>query len=198
MTKMNKSAGPCSELSPERAGTEGKRYQKSALESAADYLSHRMRTEAEVRNRLKDKDYETEEIDEAIDSLKSHRYIDDYEYALRYIEYGYGKHRGSRRILRELEEKGIDGSTAQNAYEDYCYENHVDEYAEALAIARSTVGEGFGESYAAGKATDSDPCIEIDDRTCAKVARKLESRGFRSEDIYKALAEMRKWKSEEQ
>lgn len=166
--------------------------QKSAFDAAADYLSHRMRTEAEVRSRLKDKGYEEAEIEEALTALKSHRYIDDYEYALRYFEYGYGRHRGSRRIMRELEEKGLDAATIQNAYEDYSYENQVDEYAEALAIARSVVYQ------TADGPDENNTEIEIDDRISARVARKLESRGYRSDDIYKVLNEMRKWKNSDE
>ena len=48
-------------------------------DEAMRYLSHRMRTEQEMRQHLKEKEYEDSEIEGAIDDLKAHHYIDDYE-----------------------------------------------------------------------------------------------------------------------
>ena len=81
---------------------------KSAIEAAYSYLDTRMRTCAEVERKLKEKGYDEDEILEAVNELTGMRYLDDYQYALRYYEYNREKRRGSGRAARELAEKGVD------------------------------------------------------------------------------------------
>ena len=152
---------------------------KTAMEVAAAYLANRMRTVAEMRQHLKDKEFGESEIDETVSDLIGLKYLDDYAYALRYYEYNTAKHRGSLRAMRELEEKGVDKQTIKFALEDYLYEFKVDEYRMALEIARK---EEFDE---------------IDDKLIAKVARKLDTRGFKRDDIFKVIGEMKRWDTKE-
>lgn len=149
---------------------------KTAMEVAAQYLANRMRTIAEMRQHLKDKEFSEAEIDETVNDLIGLRYLDDYAYAMRYYEYNTAKHRGSKRAMRELEEKGIDKETIKFALEDYIYETKVDEFKMALEIAAKEAEEK-----------------EIDDKLIAKVARKLDSRGYAQSDIIKVMSEMRRW-----
>ena len=67
-------------------------------DEAMRYLSHRMRTEQEMRQHLKEKEYEDSEIEGAIDDLKAHHYIDDYEYALAFYRIA--------SMARKLENRG--------------------------------------------------------------------------------------------
>ena len=108
---------------------------KSAFETALTFLDTRMRTRAEVEKRLREKGYAQEEITEAVNDLIGMRYLDDYQYALRYYEYNREKRRGSARAARELAEKGVDPETVRYAREDFLYSENVDEYADALAVA---------------------------------------------------------------
>lgn len=149
---------------------------KTAMEVAAQYLANRMRTIAEMRQHLKDKEFSEAEIAETVNDLIGLRYLDDYAYAMRYYEYNTAKHRGSKRAIRELEEKGIDKETIKFALEDYIYEAKVDEFKMALEIAEKEAEEK-----------------EIDDKLIAKVARKLDSRGYAQGDIIKVMSEMRRW-----
>ena len=146
------------------------------MEVAAQYLANRMRTIAEMRQHLKDKEFSEAEINETVNDLIGLRYLDDYAYALRYYEYNTAKHRGSKRAMRELEEKGVDKETIKFALEDYIYESKVDEFRMALEIAAKEAEEK-----------------EIDDKLIAKVARKLDSRGYAQGDIIKVMSEMRRW-----
>ena len=148
---------------------------KTALEAASAYLASRMRTVQEVRKRLRDKEYDAEETEEAVRELIDLGYLDDYAYAMRYYEYSRDKRRGSLRALRELLEKGVSEETAKNAKEDFIYSNKVDEFADALALALR----------------DSED-KEIDDRLIAKIARKLESRGFEKRDIIRVLEALKR------
>ncbi|MBR2674225.1 MAG: RecX family transcriptional regulator [Mogibacterium sp.] len=148
---------------------------KTALEIASAYLANRMRTSDEVRKRLEEKGFREDESESAIEELEGLGYLDDYEYALRYFEYNREKKRGSERAARELAEKGVDEGIIKNAREDFLYENKVDEYQDALEIALRDIE---------GKS--------IDERMRAKVARRLEGKGFASGDIIKVLEVIKK------
>ncbi|ASS37647.1 regulatory protein RecX [Mogibacterium pumilum] len=170
-------------------------------DEAMRYLSHRMRTEQEMRQHLKAKEYEDSEIEGAIDDLKAHHYIDDYEYALAFYRNSFEKLRGGMRAKRELEQKGIDTLTADNALEDYKYEAGIDELANARRIAMqiiygSDVTNGYGESVISVllDASADEEAEYLDEHKIASVARKLENRGYTSEVIYKVISEMRSWK----
>ena len=173
-------------------------------DEAMRYLSHRMRTEQEMRQHLKEKEYEDSEIEGAISDLKAHHYIDDYEYALAFYRNPFEKFRGGMRAKLELEQKGIDILTADNALEDYKYEAGVDELANARRIARASV---YGSDFANGYREASDGVISeasadegaeyMDECKIASIARKLENRGYTSDVIYKVVSEMRSWKVKE-
>jgi SOS response regulatory protein OraA/RecX len=114
------------------------------------------------------------------------RYLDDYLYAARYYEYNRDKKRGVMRAERELIEKGIDRETVRNAKEDFLYEQGVDEYSDALEIARKEV---YTKKDIYG---DEVVVREMDDRLSAKIARRLESKGFSRADIFRVLDTLRR------
>ena len=164
----------------------GKNRSKTAFETACSYLAARMRTTGEVRKHLESREYADAEITEAINDLIGLRYLDDYLYALRYYEYNREKKRGVLRAERELLEKGIDRETARNAKEDFLYEQKVDEFEDALGIARKELWmqpDIYGASAYAR---------EADDRLIAKIARKLEGKGYSKGDIFRVLDVIRR------
>lgn len=148
---------------------------KTAIEAAYSYLASRMRTTAEVDRHLREKGYTEEEILDAVNELIGLRYLDDYQYALRYYEYNREKRRGSSRAARELAEKGIDAETIRNAREDYLFAESVDEYADALMVAEKELQTSA-----------------FDDKLAAKIARKLDGKGFDRSDIFRVLEELRR------
>ena len=152
---------------------------KSAIEAAYSLLDTRMRTCAEVERKLKEKGYDEEEILEAVNELTGMRYLDDYQYALRYYEYNREKHRGSSRAARELAGRGVDSETIKYAREDFLYSGQVDEYADALEVAEKELDPG-------------DKVDQFDDRLAAKIARKLNGRGYEHNDIFRVLDELRR------
>ena len=110
------------------------------------------------------------------------RYLDDYQYALRYYEYNREKRRGSGRAAGELAEKGVDPETIRNAREDFLYSEKVDEYEDALAVALKELElkPGTGE------------------KAMARIGRKLDGRGFARSDIFRVLEELRRRSGEDQ
>jgi len=163
-----------------------KNNRKTAIETAYAFLAARMRTSAEVRKHLEVKGYSRDEIDDAVNELIGLRYLDDYLFALRYYEYNHEKKRGVLRAERELMEKGVDRDTARNAREDFIYENRINEFEDALDIALKEVfvqPDIYGEP----------PVMKtVDDRLTAKIARKLEGKGFSKGDIFRVLDSIRR------
>ena len=163
-----------------------KKNTKTAIETAYAFLASRMRTTEEVRKHLESKGYNDDEITDAINELIGMRYLDDYLYALRYYEYNHEKKRGVLRAERELIERGIDRESARNAKEDFLYENKVNEFEDALDIA---LREVFVQSDVYGEP----PVMKtVDDRLTAKIARKLEGKGFSKGDIFRVLDSIRR------
>lgn len=169
-----------------------------------------MRTCREVEKHLEAKGYSEAEIIETLNELIGRRYIDDYLYAVRFFEYNREKKRGSLRAARELEEKGIDTETIRNAREDFLYENEVDEFRDALDFAvkdimqreagrldsggcfvGKSISPETGSPEISGGNDSDDRSAFIDSRTAASVARKLETRGFARDTIYKVLDRLR-------
>lgn len=150
---------------------------KTPMETAYAYLASRMRTVREVENHLKDKGFSEEEITETVNDLIGLRYLDDYQYALRYYEYNREKKRGTLRAARELAEKGIDAETINIAQEDFIFAEKIDEFEDALEIAEH-------ELSLRNKAAS-------DEKTAAYIARKLENKGFRRDIIFKVLNRLR-------
>ena len=165
---------------------EKKRNKKTAFEAACSYLSNRMHTVAEVRKYLEGKEYSDEEINGAVKELTELRYLDDRLYASRYFEYNREKRRGVMRAERELVEKGVDRETVRFAKEDFLYEQGVDEYKDALETARREVytkKDIYGDEVIKR---------EMDDRLSAKIARRLESKGYSRSDIFRVLDTLRR------
>ena len=163
-----------------------KENKKTAVETAYAFLAARMRTTEEVRRHLESRGYDPDEINDAVNELIGMRYLDDYLFALRYYEYNHEKKRGALRAERELMDKGIDRDTVRNAKEDFLYENKVNEFEDALDIALKEVfvpSDIYGEP----------PVMKtVDDRLTAKIARKLEGKGFSKGDILRVLDSIRR------
>lgn len=104
---------------------------KSARECALFLLEYRDRTEQQMRQKLKEREYEPQEIEEALSFLKEYRYIDDADYAERYIRV-YSCKKSARQIRFDLERKGI----ARDVVEQYLEETPVDEESQIREYLR--------------------------------------------------------------
>lgn len=87
-----------------------------AWSRALDYLAHKARTCSEVRRRMQDIGAPEDVANRVVARLEDLGYLDDEDYASRYVEArmrsrGYGP----RRLLRELAKKGIAARTARAA-----------------------------------------------------------------------------------
>ena len=142
---------------------------KRARERVLFLLKSSDKTEQELRRKLKDGYYPQEAIDYAIIFLKEHRFINDQEYARRYVEFN-SRRKSERQIKFELQRKGLD----KDIIGDTLKEQPVDE----AAIVRE---------YIRKKRLVPE---QMDAREKSKVMASLGRKGFSYEAVSRVLGEI--------
>ncbi|HWQ79196.1 MAG TPA: regulatory protein RecX [Anaerovoracaceae bacterium] len=168
---------------------------KDCRDTALSYLEHRARTACEVKAHLLSKGFPEEETEEALRYLQELGYLDDAGYCREYIRYGISKGRGPVRLQSELAEKGIDAALIREALEeDFDRQAEKDSaMREAYKIIRPgrDIDVAFDGERASGpdgiKQADDQPGGRPDEKTVAKIGRKLSSLGYHTEVIYEVL-----------
>lgn len=141
---------------------------KEAKQKALSLLNYMDRTELQLRQKLKEKSFEDEVIDEAINYVKSFGYINDVGYAERYILNKQAS-KSKREIYASLSQKGINREDIECAME-HCYEAED----ELTAIFRLCEKRHF----VVEEATDIEK---------KRMYHYLLRKGFRNEDVCKVL-----------
>lgn len=142
---------------------DGKKY---ALSCALKFLSYRMRTERELRDKLKEKEICAEAADAAVEKLKEIGYLDDAGFAELYAQELLQKY-GRRAAMQKLIRKGVPRDIAQETLGGMDQEESViDGYVARLKQKHA------GEE--ANKAKQ-------------KIIRALMAKGFDYEDVKRAL-----------
>ena len=142
-----------------------------ALEKAINYVSKNMKTKKQVYDYLNKKGFSEDCVFYAIDKLKEYKYIDDEEYAKRYIEGAKGQ--GKRLAEYKLRAKGIRREDFEKAYEEVS----PDQQENAYEVCKK---------YLKNK--------ELSNITIGKAYRYLVGKGFSYEDADSAI---RRFKSED-
>ena len=135
-------------------------------------LSARELSEAQLRTRLKRREIDAEDIDEAIARLKADRTLNDRRVALAIARLESAiKHRGRSRVLQKIRQAGIDDEIAEDAVREVFEE--VDENA--------LLNRAFERRLRGKTAKD------LDEKGRARMIRGLVAQGFRVEAILKRL-----------
>lgn len=155
-------------------------------DAALRYLSSRSRTVFEMRKYLAGRGYEEEETESLIAEFMSEGYLNDEDYCRQYFRYGHSSGKGKRKLFYELREKGIDSAVAEIAFEDFKEELSAegtvfDERKQALSEAEKVL-----------RLAGIPPGGPVPEKVLARIARKLQSRGFESDVIYSVLGELRR------
>lgn len=108
----------------------------SAFDTAIYYLTFKDRTRKEIQDKLSEKGYGNNEINEAVEKLVSYGYIDDEGYALSYIKSKKGK-MGSRLIRMKLIGKGISGDIIDSSLNEVS----TDEFSDIKRILMTRYGD---------------------------------------------------------
>ncbi|MFN3742153.1 MAG: regulatory protein RecX [Anaerolineales bacterium] len=120
------------ELSAEKiASLQEADAREQALQYALRLLTHRPRSQAEVRQRLEQRGWSEKIIEETLERLHQDGLLNDVAFAHSWVENRYiFRPRGRRLLIRELRQKGLDEQTIQDALGD------IDEEGAAYAAAR--------------------------------------------------------------
>ena len=139
---------------------------------ALTLLSARELSEAQLRTRLKRREFEPTAIDAAVARLKDDRTLNDRRVALAIARMESAiKHRGRSRVIQKIRQAGINSDTAEDAVREVYDE--VDE--EALldqAIERKLRGQA---------------AKDLDEKGKARIVRALAGQGFRLDAILQRL-----------
>ncbi len=81
---------------------------QKAKDTAYNYLSYRAGSVKEVRDKLAQKEFAEETIEQVVDDLQRQKLLNDSEFARRFVEARLGRANGSRKLAQELRRKGIE------------------------------------------------------------------------------------------
>ena len=160
-------------LTEEKKQASPQTHKANAFDKAAAYLAAQPRTQWEVRKYLKQKEYDTSEIDDAVEQLLEYGYLDDLEYCRSYIRVAAEKGKGQKKIRQELEARGIGRETMEEAFTE------LDEKKRALEVAVKMARQQLSE----GKA--------LDEKFLARAARRLAGLGYTTDVIYFVIGKLR-------
>lgn len=125
------------ELSPaDVAALQKEEARYNAYQAALRLLSYRLRSEKELRQRLRRRGVETSLIDEIVEKLKAQGYVNDVAFSQAWVEMREQTSPRSKRLLAwELRGKGVSGETAEAAMAEHSDEEAA--YRAGLKRARS-------------------------------------------------------------
>lgn len=98
-------------------------------------ITHKDRTEKELRTKLNEKGYDENTIEDEIAFLKDYGYINDQDYARRFINDALNlKKWGKIRVISELSRRGIDREVIDSAVENAFLEEDGNRVKEQIEI----------------------------------------------------------------
>ncbi|MBE3570085.1 MAG: recombination regulator RecX [Bacillales bacterium] len=144
---------------------------RKGYQDSVYYLAKRMRTEKEIREFLRKKEYGSEVIDLVIQKLYEQQYLDDRDFAKAYVQTQIKTtDKGPIVVAEELAQKGVDKSIVEQALELYGKEEQV---YKAKKLTEKVFHRNLKESFLQNK---------------QKAIQLLRRKGFSGEVISEALA----------
>ena len=136
---------------------------------AMSLLNHSDRTRWELQDRMERAGFSEEIIADAIAYVESFHYIDDLRYARRFADI-YRETRSIARIRQDLKKRHVPEEYIDIALEEIAYDDSAALAREVQKLCRGGGGFTYEEKE--------------------KMAAKLYRKGFRTEDIFRALEEV--------
>ncbi|SNX55455.1 RecX family transcriptional regulator [Thermoanaerobacterium sp. RBIITD] len=138
--------------------------EKSAYKEALKYLSYSMRTEKELIDKLRSKDYNESAINNVLLKLRELNYINDAYYTELYIQEKKDKLYSKYRIYNELIRKGIESTLIKKKLEDL--------YVDEIGTIKKIINKKFKNN-----------------NDIIKIKNYLYRSGFKIDDINKVLTD---------
>lgn len=139
---------------------------KAARDKAIYYLQFSGKTESELRKKLAEQSFSPASVDSAIEFVKRYRYLDDEDYARRFLEKN-GNKKSRKQMMYELSQKGVSREILDKVFEDM----PVDEETQILSILEK-------KKYAGDEATREEK---------QKISAYLARKGFSYDAISSAM-----------
>lgn len=148
---------------------------KRGKERALYYLKDSDKTSSQMRTKLKEGFYPEEIINKVMDFLLKYGYVDDYQYAIRYISYNMNR-KSYLKIKESLYIKGIEKNIIDEAFSNL-EEDNICGYNnnQQLEIIRRLINKKI--------------TIDMDKKLENKIITSLMRKGFVYEDIVNVLQE---------
>ncbi|HET7483080.1 MAG TPA: regulatory protein RecX [Actinomycetota bacterium] len=122
---------------------------KEAMERAGRMLALRARSEREVRDRLREAEFDDETIDAVVARLYELDLLNDEAFAVQLIEErATKKGLGPRMLLAELEAKGVDRATAEAALGIAGIDEETQAVDQALKLVRKVINRPIKQQAA--------------------------------------------------
>jgi regulatory protein len=116
--------------------------------AALRILNHRFNSEAELRRKLRVKQFDKDTIDETVARLRKEKWLDDSRFAGAFTRTKANKSIGRKRILRELHAAGVDRETAAEAVAVNVDSGEEAERLRALCERKGrTLVRRYGQDY---------------------------------------------------
>ena len=136
---------------------------------AMSLLNYRDRSEWELRDRLGSAGFNEEEIEDAVEYVRSFHYIDDLRFATGFIE-SHRESRSMKRIRQDLKNKHIPEEYIEIALEETA--------ADDSSALRREIKKRLGESR---------ELSELSEKERKKIAMSLYRKGFQTSDIFREM-----------
>jgi regulatory protein len=141
---------------------------------ALDYLAIRMRTAAEMERHLQKKGFSYDVIRETVRGLSDAGYIDDYDFATRFINYRLNhKLVGKYYLAGELKKRGVSASIIRRALKESEARHSDIEAIHEIALRKYDI-------------------LKLKKNAMSKLAYFLERRGFDSEAVRTVIERIKK------
>lgn len=159
---------------------------KKALDKALFFLTKMDRTKHEIVEKLSKSGYSEDIIESVIDKLIEYGYVNDEDYAKRYLELLIAKGKGKFAVREAMNRKGLAQQLVANTIDEgYSTEKELENASE---LANKSLSEMISVSAID---VDRKKSREEVEKITAKVNRRLMGRGFSYEVISSVMNEVR-------
>ena len=143
----------------------------TAFSKAIKYSSSVLKTEKQIKEYLKKKEYAPSTIDYVIDKMVEYKYLDDEQYARAFV-LTYSNKYGKLKLISALRSKGVSSKIIDNIF------SQEDDDLEIKSNIKSVA-----EKYLKNKVVDA--------KTYLKLGRFLASRGYEFDEISRVINELK-------
>jgi regulatory protein len=151
---------------------------KRCMERALYLLQSSDKTEADLKNKLKQNTYPEEIITNVIDKLKEYGYIDDYRYSFNYVRYNI-KSKSRSKINYDLMAKGVSKDIVSRVFD-----NLDKEECDVVTLQKRIVQREFEKRKFDFEADDK--------KLLEKILTSLMRKGFKYDDVMQVYYELKR------